>query len=77
LRPRRASGLAAAIERAVQASGLEHRQRASSEHSIALHVSSQTKSRSEVHEIIAAARAARHGPALTHDGHRLVNLRHD
>ena len=48
-----------------------------SEHVITLNVWSQAKGRSQVHEIMAAARIALHGQPLTLDGHRLINLRHE
>jgi hypothetical protein len=48
-----------------------------SEHTITLNVWSQAKGRNEVHEIMAAARAALQGQPLTLDGHRLINLRHE
>jgi hypothetical protein len=47
------------------------------EHAITLNVWSQAKGRAQVHEIMAAAREALHGQALTLDGHRLINLRHE
>jgi hypothetical protein len=48
-----------------------------SEHAITLNVWSQGKGRAQVHQIMTAARDALHGQALSLDGHRLINLRHE
>lgn len=48
-----------------------------SEHTLTLHVWSRAAGRKEANAVIAAARAALHDAALTLDGHRLINLRHE
>jgi hypothetical protein len=47
------------------------------EHTLTLHVWSREKGRKQTHAIIAALREALHDRALTLDGHRLINLRHE
>lgn len=47
------------------------------EHIFTLHVWSQAEGRAQAHEIMGALKAALHDQALTLDGHRLVNLRHE
>jgi hypothetical protein len=47
------------------------------EHVFTLHVWSRANGRKEAHEIMAALRTALHGAALSLEGHRLVNLRHE
>jgi hypothetical protein len=47
------------------------------EHLVTLHVWSRARGRSEAETAIAAAREALHDQALTLDGHRLINLRHE
>jgi hypothetical protein len=47
------------------------------EHLLTLHVWSRAEGRREAHELLAALRAVFHETALTLDGHRLVNLRHE
>jgi hypothetical protein len=49
----------------------------SHEHLVTLHVWSRARGRAETERAIAAAREALHDQALTLDGHRLVNLRHE
>ena len=47
------------------------------EHLATLHVWSRARGRREADAILGALRAALHDRALTLDGHRLVNLRHE
>lgn len=47
------------------------------EHTITLHVWSRARGRKEADDVMAAAEAALHDAALTLDGHRLINLRHE
>lgn len=47
------------------------------EHIFTLHVWSRARGRKETDDVMAAAVAALHDSALTLDGHRLVNLRHE
>ncbi|MGE0764894.1 MAG: DUF3168 domain-containing protein [Hyphomicrobiaceae bacterium] len=47
------------------------------EHRLTLHVWSRAEGRHQAHEIMQAVRDALHEQALTLDGHRLVNLRHE
>ena len=47
------------------------------EHLLTLHVWSRAEGRHETHALMAAVRTALHERALTLDGHRLVNLRHE
>jgi hypothetical protein len=47
------------------------------EHLVTLHVWSRARGRGEAETAIAAAREALHDQALTLDGHRLINLRHE
>jgi hypothetical protein len=47
------------------------------EHILTLHVWSRAGGRKEAHAIMTALRDALHDQALTLDGHRLVNLRHE
>lgn len=49
----------------------------SDEHVLTLHVWSRAEGRRQAHEIMRALRDALHESALTLDGHRLVNLRHE
>jgi hypothetical protein len=50
---------------------------AGTEHALALHAWSRAGGRKEALAILAAVRAVLHDAALTLDGHRLVNLRHE
>ena len=50
---------------------------AGEEHTLILHVWSRAWGLRETHELMAALRSALHERALTLDGHRLVNLRHE
>jgi Protein of unknown function (DUF3168) len=47
------------------------------EHVITLHVWSQENGRREVHEVMGELQETLHLAAMTLDGHRLVNLRHE
>ena len=47
------------------------------EHTLTLHVWSRTPGRREIHDIAALVRATLHQAALTLDGHRLINIRHE
>jgi len=47
------------------------------EHTLTLHVWSRMSGRKQVHDIAALVRATLHQSALTLDGHRLINLRHE
>lgn len=47
------------------------------EHVVTLHVWSRAAGRSEAHAIVAAIRGVVHDRALSLEGHRLVNLRHE
>jgi hypothetical protein len=47
------------------------------EHLITFHIWSEKAGRKETYSIAAAIRTALHDAALTLDGHRLVNLRHE
>lgn len=47
------------------------------EHTITLHVWSRARGRKQADDVMAAAETALHDAALTLDGHRLINLRHE
>ncbi|NOT71302.1 MAG: DUF3168 domain-containing protein [Hyphomicrobium sp.] len=47
------------------------------EHIFTLHVWSRARGRKEADDVMSATAAALHDQALTLDGHRLVNLRHE
>lgn len=47
------------------------------EHAITLHIWSRARGRKQADEVMAAAESALHDAALTLEGHRLINLRHE
>ena len=47
------------------------------EHIVTLHAWSRANGRRESHEIVGVLRSSLHDNALTVDGHRLINLRHE
>lgn len=47
------------------------------EHTITLHVWSRARGRKQADDVMSAAETALHDAALTLDGHRLINLRHE